>query len=109
MRPFGDLIKQIEYEGKVFVPIQRIVALAFNYNVGTVLNEYEMWINDSYDHALHYTFESKIVDADMGVIMQDNFDLWVRIKLKGNESKITTACNQIEIFRSLVKWGFIEL
>lgn len=36
VRPFGDLIKKIEFEGKKFVPAVKIASLCFNYNEKTV-------------------------------------------------------------------------
>lgn len=44
VRPFDDLIKEIEFEGERFIPAQKIAALCFNYNEKAVKNKAKMWV-----------------------------------------------------------------
>ena len=57
IRPFDDLIKEIEFDGEKFIPAQKIAALCFNYNEKAVKNKAEMWVNNSYDYNMWYVFQ----------------------------------------------------
>lgn len=61
VRPFDDLIREIEFNGERFIPAQRIAALCFNYNEDSVKNCAEMWINNGYDHKMWYVFQTNIL------------------------------------------------
>jgi hypothetical protein len=39
VRPFDELIKEIEFDGEKFIPAQKIAALCFNYNEKAVKNK----------------------------------------------------------------------
>lgn len=113
LRPFEDLINEIEFDGEKFIPIEKIVALAFNYNENAVKYEAKMWINHSYDYAAHYMFETKILEPKShkcSVVIFKNFDIWIYHKIDNNESNNTgiPASNQVEIVKNIIKWGFIK-
>lgn len=114
IRNFVDLINEIEIDGEKFIPIQKIAALAFNYNDNCVKNNFNVWINNSYDFAIYYTFETNILKPKKHlckVMIFRNYDIctYIEIDNKKSESNIgIPACNQIEIFNNLRKWNFIN-
>ena len=111
MRAFEDLIKEIEYENEKFVPIYEIVYLCFNFNEEAVKNNHKMWINDYYDNCLWYCFEQPFdgrIIQRMIKITKD-FSIYKYTKIGDIEETYQGVSNQLEIFRKLKKWDFIEL
>lgn len=113
VRPFGDLINEIEFEGEKFMPAAKIAALCFNYNDKTVNNKAMCWINDCYDYMMWYNFETNILSPKthhcyIGIDRDYNIKMNMRIDNKDADSNIgMPVCNQIEIVKLLMKWGFI--
>ena len=110
-RPFEDLINVIEFNGEKFIPAKKIAALCFNYNEKTVECEAKMWVNDSYDCRMWYSFETNIlrpIKHECSIGISRDFD--ISIYNKNGEIKLNArpASNQVEIFKNLIKWGFIS-
>lgn len=108
LRPFNDLINEIEVDGERFIPAQKIAALCYNYNEEAVKSNVEMWVNDSYDCAMWYVFESPFKKR-WSIGIYRNYDIRIYYKIPGVESSNAgmPACNQVEIITNLMRWGFI--
>ena len=90
LRPFTDLIIVIEVEGDKFIPAAKIASLCFNYNDETVKYNAEMWINNSYDMAMWYHFETKILQPkthSCSIGVSRNFDISTYMKIDNDEPK----------------------
>jgi hypothetical protein len=113
IRPFDDLIKEIEFDGKKFIPAQKIAALCFNYNDKVVKNKVKMWINDSYDYSMWYVFQTTILKPtkhECSIGISRNFDITIYHKVefeKSNSNVGMPSSNQVEIVKNLIHWGFI--
>ena len=113
VRPFEDLIKEIEFEGEKFVPAQKIAALCFNYNEKTVKNKAQMWVNSTYDCRMWYLFETNILKPkkhQCSIGISRNFDISTYHRIGEEEPKSNVGMppsNQVEIVKNLIKWGFI--
>ena len=112
IRPFTDLITEIEIDNEVFVPIQKIAALCFNYNEEVVKNKAKMWVNESYDMRAWFTFETNILkpkNHQCSVAIDRNFDITIYHKVNQESSNTgMSPSNQVGIFKNLIKWGFIN-
>lgn len=115
VRPFDDLIKEIEFDGEKFIPAQKIAALCFNYKDNAVKQNPKMWVNASYDYSMWYQFETNIMKPlkhECSIGISRNFDITTYFKIGAEEAKKNIgmpAYNQVEIMKNLIKWGFIAL
>jgi hypothetical protein len=113
LRPFTDLIQEIEVDGQKFIPAAKIAALCYNYNEKTVKNKVRMWINESYDCALWYNFETKILAPKKHhcyFSISRNFDITTYMTIDNESLKSNVgmpASNQVKIVQLLIKWGFV--
>lgn len=114
LRAFEDLIKEIEFEGDKFIPAQKIASLCFNYNDKAVKRKARMWVNDGYDYMMWYNFETTILKPKshkcaVGISRLFDIRTYHYIDDCKDSNVGHPACNQVEIVKCLVKWGFIEL
>ncbi len=107
IKPFEDLIKTIEYDGNTFVPIEEIAKLAIeNYfelkysNISSAI----VPIDDSFSACSGYISNS---ECRKFVIIHDNFDVSINEETYDDFSHLLT-CNQVQIIKNLIKWGFVE-
>jgi hypothetical protein len=113
VRPFTDLIKEIEFEGKKFIPAQKIAALCFNYNEKAVKNKCQMWVNESYDCRMWYLFQTNILKPkkhQCSIGISRNFDISTYHRIGDEEPKSNVGMppsNQVDIVKNLMRWGFI--
>ncbi|MFA7307609.1 MAG: hypothetical protein WC026_13155 [Hyphomicrobium sp.] len=113
LRPFDDLIKEIEFEGEKFIPSAKIAALCFNYNEKAVKYKAKFWINNSYDYMLWYNFETKILapkKMSCYIGIDRSFNISMDFIIDGKKPMTNTGTpvyNQIKIVKLLIKWGFI--
>lgn len=113
VRPFDDLIKQIEFEGEKFIPAQKIAALCFNYNEEVVNNKAKMWVNNSYDYTMWYVFQTNILKPkkhQCSIGISRNFDVSTYHRIGDEEPKSNVGMspsNQVEIVKNLIRWGFV--
>jgi len=110
-RPFEDLIEVIECNGEVLIPAEKIAQLCFNYNEKTVRKEYRMWVNDSYDHTMWYSFETDILKprkhlCSIGIDRFFNVKTYHKIEGVKSSNCGMPASNQVEIVGLLARWGF---
>lgn len=111
VRHFEDLIKEIEVDGKKFIPMVEIAQLCFNYNEDAVRNDATMFVNSGYDFAAKYRFVTKIAGGcTCLVLIFRDFTIWTDIQVNKNpkEASVRPAANQVKIFFLLLKWGFIQ-
>jgi hypothetical protein len=110
VRPFDDLIKEIEFEGEKFIPAEKIAALCFNYNEKAVKNKAKMWVNNSYDYTMWYVFQTNILKPNKhqcSIGISRNFDVSIYHKI-GDKSNIgMPPSNQVETVKNLIRWGFV--
>ena len=107
LRPFEDLIKTIEYDGKTFVPIEVIAKLAIkNYYQRECLiksllivpiTDFTTCFAEFIDKHQHILF----------IVIYNNFDIIVKIPDNAN-LLINPTKNQVQIVKNLIKWGFVE-
>ncbi len=114
MRPFTDLIVEIEFEGEKFIPAAKIAELCFNYNEKTVAREAQMWVNEGYDCAMWYKFKTGMAGGEhlcsMGINRSFDIRTYHKFGKEAEQNSVGWApCNQVEIFKLLLKWGFINL
>ena len=113
LRPLDDLISEIEIDGEKFIPMHRIAALCFNYNVDTVKNEAKMFINDGYDYNLWYSFETNILlpkKHTCYISVSRTYDIRIYHEIDGIKSDTADShSNQVKVIKYLRNWGFIEL
>jgi hypothetical protein len=113
VRPFDELIKEIEFEGEKFIPAQKIAALCFNYNEKTVKNKAKMWVNNLYDYTMWYVFQTNILKPkkhQCSIGISRNFDVIVYQRIGDEEPKSNVGMppsNQAEIVKNLIRWGFV--
>lgn len=106
VRPFSDLIKEIEIDGERFIPIAKIAKLAFNDHNPENPKDMKTWINMPYDERAWYRSEL-MTDLDRLISIDQNFD--VRKYYETQKKTYEQApSNQMQIFRNLVKWGFLK-
>jgi len=97
LRPFEDLIKTIEVDGKVFCPIEAIAKLAVC--VGTLKGDKNPLI--SYFNAYWSGFDSFghcfkiVIDKIFDIELYFDHDTYI-------------VSNQVQIVKNLIKWGFVE-
>ncbi len=113
IRPFEDLIKEIEVDGEKFIPAQKIAALCFNYSGQTVQHKAQMWVNSSYDCAMWYLFETKILQpkkhlCSVGIYRSFDIRTYHEFDDSKQKSGAMPPCNQVEIVKLLIKWGFVK-
>jgi len=106
LRPFEDLIKTIDIDGKVFVPIEVIAELAFDNNnklhLNTSIQKIESGIFLFSEVTINKSFP---LDNDIFIMTVDtDYDVSI-IEDTQNEQSIV---NQVQIVKNLIKWGFIE-
>lgn len=110
MKDFEELTK--ENADKV-IPLVIIAQLAFNYNEKAVTQNAKFWVNDGYDGCCWYVFEPNFskynYKCKLGI--SRNFDISVYHKINDQpQSNVgMPAYNQLDIFKKLVEWGFVEL
>ena len=115
VRPFEDLIREIDFNGERFIPAQRIASLCFNYNEDTVKNCAKMWINNGYDYKMWYVFQTDILKPkrhECTVGVSRFFDISIYHKIGDVEPKSNVGMppsNQVELVKNLIKWGFITV
>lgn len=113
VRPFDDLIKEINFDGEKFIPAQKIASLCFNYTNGVVKNKSKMWVNNSYDYCVWYVFETNILKPkkhQCSISISRLFDVATYHIIDGKESSSNVgipASNQVEVVKRLIKWGFV--
>lgn len=112
-RDFGELIRLLRVNGEVLRPIEEIAALAFNYNLATVVNkDAKMWVNEHYDLCAYYEFETDIL-KEKGLKHRCLVKIWRDysveriIQIGKNEPQSFAASNQIVIFKLLERLNFI--
>lgn len=119
LRAFEDLINEIEVNGERFVPIERIAALAFNYPEKTVRIKAFSGVNSGYDRMAKIVFETRILSPQRNVCLltiSRNFNIAIYMEVAeqgekavfGSKSIGMPAANQLEIFRKLKEWRFIN-
>ena len=113
VRPFDDLIEEIEFDGEKFIPAQKIAALCFNYNEKAVKNKAKMWVNNSYDYTMWYVFQTNILKPkkhQCSIGISRNFDVSTYHRIGDEEPKSNVGMppsNQVEIVKNLIRWGFV--
>lgn len=113
VRPFEDLIMEIEFDGEKFIPAQKIAALCFNYNEKTVKNKAKMWVNNSYDYTMWYVFQTNILKPkkhQCSIGIGRDFDIRTYHIIGDEEPKSNVGMppsNQVEIVKNLIRWGFV--
>ena len=101
LRPFEDLIKPMEIDGKTFVPIEEIAKLAVSPEVQAVTFGKHK-INENIVH----TVVKGHRNTKLGFSIAKNYSVYVyhlNVFL-GN----TDVYNQVQIVKNLIKWGFVE-
>ena len=106
LRPFEDLIKPIEYDGKTFVPIEEIAKLACNNN--SFVKNIETFTERENRKRIANKYRAEIIIKDMSyesvtVTIEKSFriTLWI-------EGDWIPHFNQVQIVKNLIKWGFVE-
>lgn len=106
VRPFSDLIEEIEIDGERFIPITKIAKLAFNDHNPEKPNNIKIWINKDYDGRAWY-ISKLMTDIDRLISIDQNFDVRKYYETQKKTYEQAPA-NQMQIFRELVKWGFLK-
>ena len=97
LRPFEDLIKPIEYDGKTFVPIEEIAKLALSYLKEVVVR------TSTLDSRIVCFLETSTFRHTM--IIFKGYD--ILMFANGYHQNIKVE-NQVQIVKNLIKWGFVE-
>lgn len=102
LRPFEDIIKEIEFEGETFVPIEEIAKISFSHVDSKKIKLVES--DFSPNHIICY-FKIAASTANFIVSINSIFDIYITYLI--DTEKIETH-RQVKIVKSLIKWGFIE-
>lgn len=111
-RPFKQLEDIIKVDNETFVPLQKLAALAFNYNDQATKKEPQSWVNNAYDYKAWHTFNCPIVHPDdrYSFYIDRHFNTGIYFNLDGIKSQqALPSYNQVEILRCLQKWDFLDL
>lgn len=111
MREYTDLIKYIQVDNSMFVPIHRIAELAFNYSSDMITNDIVSIGCSSTYRTATIIFNHIIGQKDIKCILtiRDNYDISKNFNIRGQDRSDHpyAVSNQVEIFKLLKEWGFI--
>ena len=111
LRPFEDLIKTIEYDGKTFVPIEEIFLIQlFKENKKgisfikskTTSNQFR-WVKISTSSLNEFTHTLRI-----RITTDDNIFFEMSLWKDGLFIKNMPIYGIVQIVKNLIKWGFVE-
>ena len=101
LHPLSDLTKEIEDEGKKFIPLLELLKLAYNniFNYVPEITSYNLLFDDESFGIIAYNNEEERVSLYYIDNIKDNkFEFWI----SGYEMSI----RQFDFFQNLVKWHF---
>ncbi len=112
MRPYTDLIKEIEFNNQKFVPLKMIAYIATGYPAHeNIIKHSEFDIIKQSDSHMQFEFHIKNNDNYWHeytmTILNHNLDIMCSVK-SGNDYVSVRIYDQVAIFKLLTQWGFIQ-